>query len=63
MHEQPEVWRRYLSSTGVWMQTPDYLAQGAMVLAGLLALAGFLFWRNRRRDHSPRMETSSSRSG
>jgi len=59
--EQPNVWQRYVSSTGNWMHTQDYLLQGAMVLGGLAALAVIL--RRLRRRVTAQELSSPSWSG
>lgn len=43
MENQPEVWARYLSSTGYWMLEPDYQKQGVVVLVCLICLVVVLF--------------------
>lgn len=47
MDGQPEVWARYLESTGNWMLTPDYRRQGLVILAALVALIVALVWMRR----------------
>jgi hypothetical protein len=36
--QNPEFWPRYVNSTGFWMKTPDYLWQGAVIVAALFML-------------------------
>lgn len=42
LENQPNVWARYLESTGWWMRDPDYLRQGAIILCGLVVMAVIL---------------------
>lgn len=47
MDSQPQVWSRYLESTGYWMLEADYHRQGLVVAGGVFVLAGVLYWLRR----------------
>lgn len=49
LHDQPEVWARYLESTGAWMREADYRWQGILILVLFVLTAAVLALLSRKR--------------